>query len=616
MLRALVAAVFIASFSAFAEGDGGVAAAPAANADAESLRRELEKTRADLKDLREELNAKLATQTAGRGWKPEWVSEAQTLELFEVDGYLRVRPELFHRFDLNRAADPSGYSFLPRSPVSARDRTMAGVNMRFRLEPTLNISEDVRIRTQIDALDNLVFGTTPDYAYSRNLLNGFGYDRDEFSILSGSQAPPRSGINALTDSIAVKRVWGEVQTPVGILKFGRMASHWGLGMVHNDGSCLDCDSGDTVDRLMFLAEPFNGWFIMPALDFNAEGPTTSRQTGGGQPIDLTNSDDAHSFVVAIARRDTELQTKQKLEAGQTVFNFGVHFTYRWQRNDPQDLYGQAFVGEGTDVPNLSSTYVQRIGTIFIPDLWAKVERKNFRVEAEVGAVLGTLNNRAESAANALVPGQNQALTLMQFGGVLQGEYRLLDGALTIGAEVGFASGDSAPGFGNYPRRKVAGADNNTQYGDIDGPQYACQSTGGCTDAYVKNFRFNRDYRVDMILFREILGGITDALYVKPSVKYRIADGFFVYGSGVYSRSIFIESTPSAFVRADGSIGGDASLGVELNAGARYETDDGFFATFNYGVLFPLSGLADARATATGTSLEVAQALRGALGIHF
>ena len=37
-----------------------------------------------------------------------------------------------------------------------------------------------------------------------------------------------------------------------------------------------------------------------------------------------------------ARRDTESQAKAKIDAGQWVFNFGVHFTYRTQKNDAVD----------------------------------------------------------------------------------------------------------------------------------------------------------------------------------------------------------------------------------------------------------------------------------------
>lgn len=624
-------AVFVAlsAGSSVAQTDGGPTEAGPVS-DVEALRRELDATRKDLKEMREEVRAQLATQSVAQGWSEDFVEEKRKLEVFVPDGYFRVRPELFHRMDLGRKADPSGYTTFPIPPTtttdSAKERTIAGVNMRFRFEPTFNISEEVRIRMQVDALDNVLMGSNSDYAFSRDPNKA--YARDSFSIMSSTQVAPRSGINALGDSIAVKRVWGEVSTPVGILRFGRMGSNWGLGIQHNDGSCLDCDWGDTVDRLMFVAEPLAGFYVTPMIDFNAEGPTSFRDPAGGQPFDLSNSDDAHSLVLAIARRDTESQAKARLEAGQSLFNYGVHLTYKWQRNDPSDFYGAPFQNEsvtnGFDptTPNGSGNssgpsagYTFRQAQMWIPDIWMKFERDFLRIELEASAVLGNINNSALAGADNTNSARNQSLGIIQFGGVLQGEVRLLDNALRIQLELGLASGDIQPGFGNYPRRKVrgVGADNHTQPGDIDGPQYACPSSGGCSApgaSEITNFRFNRDYRIDMILFRELLGGVTDAFYVKPTVSYRIADGFNAFGSVIYSRAIYAESTPSATAAG----GGDANLGFEINLGARYETEDGFFGELRWGILFPLGGFSDPRPPAT--PIDSAQALRGTLGIKF
>jgi uncharacterized protein (TIGR04551 family) len=426
--------------------------------DPEAMRKEfdakLEASRREMKELREEMRAQAATQSVAQGWQEDWVDEKRKLELVTVDGYLRVRPDLFYRLDLGRFSDPAGYQMWGRSPTSNAERTNAGVNMRFRVEPTLNISEEVRIHTQIDMLDNLVWGTTPDYAFSRNASNGYWYDRNEFSLFSNSEVPQRSQVNSLADSIAVKRVWGEVATPIGILRLGRMGSHWGLGMLYNDGNGLDNDWGDTVDRVSFTAEPIAGFYITPMLDWNVEGPQSVRMPEGGQPYDLSNSDEVHSYILAIARRDTETERLAKLDANQTVFNYGLHFTYRVQRNDAIDYYSQPYSGNDGQVPATSSpTWVQRNGLLFIPDLWAKVEWKNFRIEAEFAAILGSIQNRALSGAAANSPGLNQSLYVYQFGGVLQGEGRFLNGDLEIGGEIGFASGDDAPGFGNYPRRR-------------------------------------------------------------------------------------------------------------------------------------------------------------------
>ena len=175
-------------------------------------------------------------------------------------------------------------------------------------------------------------------------------------------------------------------------------------------------------------------------------------------------------------------------------------------------------------------------------------------------------------------------------------------------------------MGNYPRRRTASANNNTQSGDIDGRQYNFDSMGNPSDTYIRNFRFNRSYQVDMILFRELLGGVTDALYVKPGASYRIADGFNVFAAVIYSRAIYPESTPSAHV-VNGAGVADGNLGLEINAGARYETEDGFFGELRWGILFPLQGLANNSANMTQfggapVTLESAQALRGSIGIHF
>ncbi len=616
MLRiSLAALVFGIAAEAYAQApDAGVptSAAPtapvASKGSEEDLRRELEAklegTRREIKEIRDEVRAQAATSAASQGWQEDSVEQKRKLEIFVPDGYFRVRPELFHRFDMNRAEDPAGFPLFPRSPASPRERTVAGVNMRFRFDPTFNISEEVRIRMQIDALDNVVFGSNPDYQFMRDP----SYARDGFSIFSQSQSPPTSGLNSLTDSIAVKRIYGEVNTPVGILRFGRMGSHWGLGMLHNDGNGLDDDLGDTVDRLSFVAEPFSGFFITPMLDFNAEGPTNTN--GGGQIFDASNGDDSHSFLIAIARRDTDTQAKARLDAGGYVLNYGLHFTYRVQNYDPTDFF------LGGPATTTATGYVPRFAKLFIPDVWLKYEIKNFRIELEAAAVLGNITNHAPSGTVLGVTGQTEGLGVVQFGGVLQGEYRLLDGALKIQAEVGFASGDQAPGMGNYPRRRGSRADGATQPGDIDGAQYACESTGGCSDSSIRNFRFNRAFRPDMILFRELLGGVTDSIYVKPGVSYRITEGFHAFGAIIYSRAIYAESTPSAFQGTDGVIRASADLGLEFNVGARYETEDGFFAELKYGILLPLDGLKDGRPSAVGTGLDPADAVRGTLGIKF
>jgi hypothetical protein len=65
----------------------------------------------------------------------------------------------------------------------------------------------------------------------------------------------------------------------------------------------------------------------------------------------------------------------------------------------------------------------------------------------------------------------------------------------------------------------------------------------------------------------------------------VADGLHIFGSAIYSRAMFLSSTPAA-----GTSAPEASLGIEFDGGARYETEDGFFAMLQAGILFPMGGL--------------------------
>jgi uncharacterized protein (TIGR04551 family) len=391
-----------------------------------------------------------------------------------------------------------------------------------------------------------------------------------------------------------------------------MGSQWGLGMVHSDGSCLDCDFGDNVDRIQFVTQPIPGWYVTPMIDFNAEGPTSAKFGELGQPVDLSQSDDAQSYVLAIAKRDTEQQAKAKLENNQSIINGGIHFTYRTQHSDPVKWFTAPFTNEGGDVT--SDAYVLRNAWLVIPDLWGKYEQKQFRVEVEVAAKIGSVN---AAGLHGLPTDVATPLSILEFGAVGQFEYRAFDDKLKLRAELGYASGDKTPGMGALPSRQGSDPDpahpGFTQPGDLDGPQWRCNKNGGCEDPNIRNFTFNRDYRIDLILWRELMGTITDALYAKPSVDYELATGLHLQGAMIYSRAIFQESTP-AFVPG---VNIDPGLGVEFDGGVQYETDDGFYAQAQAAILFPLGGLNNPSINGQPpAALESATAFRAAVGIHF
>jgi uncharacterized protein (TIGR04551 family) len=212
------------------------------------------------------------------------------------------------------------------------------------------------------------------------------------------------------------------------------------------------------------------------------------------------------------------------------------------------------------------------------DLWGRYQTKRFRLEAEVAGVLGEIGDSSTVAGQTAGP-----VLLRQLGGALQAGWKFLGDRLTIGGEVGFASGDRNPGFGNRPgrycSRNTAGTGTTctaTPTAAIDGLQFA----PGDRVTDVRNFRFNPAYRVDLILWREILQGVTDAFYLKPSARYDIFGGLSANASIIYSQAMYASSTPST---------NHTPLGIEFDLGLSYRSEDGFIAFLNYGLLQPLSG---------------------------
>lgn len=584
----------------------------------EELRRELsEDFERRLQRLREEMRDEAreaaASASAGDTWDDEWDDVRPRLEFLELDGYFRTRMDVFDNFDLNTGTDASGFHFFPVDPRDPGADTVAGANMRFRVDPTLNVSEEIRLRAQIDILDNLVLGATPRAGISAGMVNG--NQRYPYAFLGETQDVTRSGFNAVSDSIEVKRAWAEVRTPVGELRFGRMPTHFGLGMNINDGNCIDCDHGDTVDRIMF-ATRIADHVIAPALDFVSEGPTSADPFvfyPTAQPFDRSQADDARDYVLMVLRRDDDEQIRRMRQAGRDFFfHYGLYFTYREQSWDASTLQvggpGHGNAGGGAilnPVADPADAFVPRDAWAVIPDLWLRMLYKKWRLEFEFVSVTGRIDNRALLAGADVE--ESQTLELQQFGAVLQNEIKLVDDKLSLGLEIGFASGDDAPGFGNFPgRSSTTGA---SRRGDWEGPQYDC-TTAACADNDINNFRFDRDYRVDLILFREILGGITDTTYIKPSINYDITEGLGANLGIIYS---MVNSTGTVPTR-------DRPLGLEIDASINYLSDDGFVASLAYGVLFPLSGLDQLQSFANpGAGVRdagTAQAVRGYFGVVF
>jgi uncharacterized protein (TIGR04551 family) len=488
------------------------------------------------------------------------------MDLLEIHGYFRVRPELYDNFSIrgddaiydrpmvlkvNPSTDPEeeawkGEDCRKSSYKNCDNSSSAGANMRFRLEPTLNISEEVWVKAQMDFLDNVMLGSTPRYWQSYGPVQG---DSIGVSQVQGwDMGPPNS-----SDMVVVRRAWGEVMTPLGQLRFGRMGDHWGLGMLHNSGNGINQDFGNSVDRLMFAAK-INDWLIAPAFDFPSDGMSSA--DASGRPFDVSQLDDSYRLVGIFAYKHDREEQLAMLKRGDWLINTGLYFSYRWQV-----LSFENEVTDGGEYDEEADNHFYRRDMWNItPDLWFQFLVDTFHLEIEAALVYGELGNPDRDLSNY---DNATALTLLQWGGVLQIDYGLLSDQLRIGLESGFAMGDDG----------VQGVRAPATYDQVNMPG----------DGTYSSFAFNPAYNTDLILYRHILGSVSQSYYFKAWLRYDFLKSAMGRNLGIqadvlYSRAVFEESTIN---------GGTANLGVELNIKAMYVSDDRFHAGIAYGVLFPL-----------------------------
>ncbi|HTM18868.1 MAG TPA: TIGR04551 family protein [Kofleriaceae bacterium] len=504
-------------------------------------------------------------------------------QLFEIDGYFRWRGDWMKNLNLGFTGQDSmgndnglGIPY-PRSLSCAGDApadapcsgTIKSSNIRLRLEPVINIDERSSVHFQIDVLDNLVLGSTPDGSFNDGTARPTNIPINAFS---GGQADPQAGRNYLTDSIRVKQAWAEVMTPLGLLRFGRMPSHWGMGILANAGGKdpfhgtydLDADYGDTADRLMFgTMIPGTDLRVAVGTDWAATTPTAAqsdiwRNRYDGQPFDLDDADDVNQWLVVLARLDSPEDFQDLRDQGEVAFNYGAYFVYRTQG---WDYNPSLTLGGGPSGLNV----VRRDAKAYIPDAWVHIGHKKLEFEAEAVAVIGSIGE-LDDVASAL----DQGADVREFGGVAKVGYKMVQDKLRLGFEAGFASGDKWPAT-------VPGRTNVRDARTI--PCFDLQPGETCNDHTINNFRFDMDYKVDLILFRELLGTVTNALYLKPTLSYDLTRSITFKAASVVSFAAKPASTP----------GNGDMYGVEFDGDLGYE-NEGFFAGIAYGVLFPLSAM--------------------------
>lgn len=533
---------------------------------------------------------------------PTLASWTNPRPMFTLNGYFRVRGEYMDNFALGRVGldrltgDPfarwiqvdngpsSGQPVLPAggcsgepSSIPDTDQRCDGsavtrfANMRLRLQPTLSLSDNVRVHMMLDAFDNLVLGSTPEV----KSVNQFGQVTGRapgvpVDSLTRTSPPPEAFRNTVGDALLVRRVWGEVtNSTIGQVRFGRMGNQWGLGMLWNAGigtnilqTKLDQDFQSEVDRIQLIGK-FKGIFFGLSWDFANKGyiadPVADIQAVAR---DASKLDDTRQWSALIARRMDPLAQEKRLRSGKWVVNGGSYFIYRTQSlsTSTAPLFG--------DVADVEASFVRRDARVYIPDGWFQALWKDLRLELEFAGIFGEIQNI--SPGGFPPTSEDAPYKLRQWGFAFESEYRAVGKKLGVFLKGGAASGDP----------DVVGL---SQYEDL-----ATQPIGKKT---ISTFSFHPNYNIDLIFWKQIMRAISGAYYLAPAISYDIIRSDFgrVFAARldfIYSRAMYQQQTYSS----------NPNLGAEIDLSVYYRTEngpsftDGFFVAGQFGVLFPLNGL--------------------------
>jgi len=475
--------------------------------------------------------------------------------IFDLSGHLRVRAGLHDNFDLDRGPTPSGQVLYPVSIAEPQRQIFPVADLRLRTDLAIYAPDGgAAVKVRIDSLDNLALGGAPD-------------------------GVPQGSVSQRSDAaIAVKRAYGEVLTPFGLLSAGRMGNEWGLGILANGGDGTDNDSGDAADRIAFVVPTLSHLFAI-AYDFSATGPFVPDRTGK-RVIGFEPSAAVHTVTFAALHYRGPDARARRNRADKLTPEWGAYVSHRWQENDVPATYlpvAASFAGDTGVVP--------RGYTASAFDVWLRLEGKYFRVEAE-GAFITAAIEQA-----SLVPGVRfrEPITSNQFGGAIEAEVGDAANRFRGGFDLIAATGDAAPGFGAFPDANAP----VPQLGDLDGAQ-----ANPPFDNSVDNFRFHPDYRVDRILFREIVGTVTDAVILRPRMRVD------PWVTSVGKLRLQLAGIASFAMNASSTPGLASPLGFEIDPTVSWLSDVGFEAHLEQATLFPLEGLSNPALGLDGTPAQL------------
>ncbi|MCB9763152.1 MAG: hypothetical protein H6739_25470 [Alphaproteobacteria bacterium] len=408
---------------------------------------------------------------------------------FSLEGYYRVR---LHHF--NGLYDPD-FTGWENEPGTGRY-----TQQRLRLEPTVAYKDLAKFTFQADLFNDVLFGDNEDLA----------------STALFAEQPSMTGLDGQpTAPFTMRRAWMEFNAKVGVVRVGRQPSHWGLGVLANDGNGFrntwgEAHGGATFDRFLFATRPIAvvqgitkkegpdiPLFVIFAVDRLVEDPLTQyygyKCSDDPEDTDHADCEDDEDHSYTEARNTAARAPNWWTEHEDDVIEFVYAVLYKGEGLDlagaPADLTAGFYA--------VNRRQLETSSNVWILDAYAKLDHRNIYFEGEGVTILG------HSSAITLPDPSNEADPLAKTPKIWNAVGRLGYELDKVGVifESGFASGDD-----------------------------------NVSDEVFTGRPINPDYNVGLILYEEVIsrvsaarwtasgrglwsnGGVYNSVYTFPSVR--------------------------------------------------------------------------------------------------
>jgi hypothetical protein len=484
-------------------------------------------------------------------------------------------------------------SITPLDLQATTEKNLQIIEQRLRLDGGIDYDDKVHIVVSADLLDGVLWGDNGTLGSSPEPTSGAAVTTDNpnlstacVTLRPGAPATVATSYSyglCAADPVFIRRAYGDVMTPAGLLRIGRQAMTDGASIAVNDGDGRKnrfgiADHGNSADRILFATKPVEafrrpserdlsldkGLFLIFAYDrLVTEDP-------------MQYADDLHNVIAAVRVREPSVGRARDFDA--------------------QAFYAYRFSSEySTQVSAVGERLAARLG--------------DFTLGAETTAVLGSTSE--VSQALSLINNDPVVSQAVRAGGA-RAVARWDEKFLTLYFETDYASGNGNPSTSapltqfrfaedtnvglllfkqvlayQSARSAAAGVALLQQLGAKDFPVEAIATNGSFTNAFALFPQLDVHPIKNLLLRGGLLVAWAPAPVIDPiaSLQHNSAAPHFY--NGIVN---FVGGAPNRF------------YGTELDARIQYRLFDHFAADLEGAILFPGNALEDANGDAVRSFL--------------